>query len=288
MRFRSVPPMLRFAALAILWAVGAAVAAPTARPDSGFTFIQMADPQFGMWSGNKDTVREEESFRKAVDHINRLRPAFVVISGDLINTAFDPEQTRVFWREARRIRPDIPLRLLPGNHDIWGADMAKGIATYTANFGPDRYAFSHGGSRFIVLNSNLVAGAESHPRLEREQRWWFRSQLEAARAARVRHVFVLTHHPWFLERPDEPDQYFNIPRARRTAYLDLMREYGVTMALAGHLHREAFGTDGALRMITTGPVGQPLGNDPSGFRIVRVTPDRVEEKYYGLEEVPSS
>lgn len=256
-----------------------------AEPD--FYFIQLSDPQFGMWSLNKDTVREEETFRKAAEKINRLNPAFVLITGDLVNAAGDPEQIAAFQRSVRLLRPDIPVRLLPGNHDIWGPKLDKGIEAYEKLFGPDHYAFSHGGVRFIVLNSNIVAYAGANPERDQRQRWWFQAQLEAARAARVRHIVVCTHHPWFLEKPDEPDQYFNVPLAQRRWYLDRMRENGVTLALAGHLHKNSTGEDGPLKMITTSAVGQPLGKDPSGFRIIRFRGRDVETPYYGLDDAPA-
>ncbi len=34
------------------------------------------------------------------------------------------------------------------------------------------------------------------------------------------------------------------------------------------------------------PRGMPLGDDPSGFRIVRVGPHGLDHAYFGLESVP--
>ena len=39
-------------------------------------------------------------------------------------------------------------------------------------------------------------------------------------------------------------------------------------------------------MITTGPVGRPLGKDPSGFRIVTVHETDIHHQYYGMDDVP--
>jgi hypothetical protein len=33
-------------------------------------------------------------------------------------------------------------------------------------------------------------------------------------------------------------------------------------------------------------VGTPMGKDPSGLRVVWVFDDRIEHRYYGLEETP--
>ncbi len=39
-------------------------------------------------------------------------------------------------------------------------------------------------------------------------------------------------------------------------------------------------------MVTTGPVGKPLGDDPSGLRIVRVGEAGLDHAYFALDEVP--
>ena len=41
-------------------------------------------------------------------------------------------------------------------------------------------------------------------------------------------------------------------------------------------------------MVTTGAVGYPLGDDPSGLRIIKVYQDRIEHEYYGLDNIPVS
>ena len=57
-----------------------------------FSFVQLADSQFGML--HKDETWEEEAalLRTAVDHINRLQPKFVVVCGDLVNAMPDNQE----------------------------------------------------------------------------------------------------------------------------------------------------------------------------------------------------
>ena len=119
-----------------------------------------------------------------------------------------------------------------------------------------------------------------------EQDRWFRSQLKSAGSAQATHIFVFQHHSWFLKEPDEPEQYFNLPVERRMAAIEAMQTADVTAVFAGHYHRNSLGTAGRLEMITTGPVGRPLGRDPSGLRIVKVFADHIEHQYYGLDDVP--
>ena len=87
-------------------------------------------------------------------------------------------------------------------------------------------------------------------------------------------------------RADEPEQYYNLPVERRREILKLFGDAGVRYVFAGHYHRNALARDGALEIVTTGPVGKPLGADPSGFRIVIVTRDSVIHRYYALDSIP--
>jgi hypothetical protein len=46
-------------------------------------FVQMSDPQFGMYTDNQDFAQETVNFEFAIANIKGLRPAFVVVTGDL-------------------------------------------------------------------------------------------------------------------------------------------------------------------------------------------------------------
>jgi hypothetical protein len=49
------------------------------------TSIQMSDPQFSIYTKNADFAHETANLEFAISAANRLMPAFVVITGDLIN-----------------------------------------------------------------------------------------------------------------------------------------------------------------------------------------------------------
>src|SRR5258706_4369971 len=53
------------------------------------TFIQMSDPQFGMFSKDADYVHETANFEFAVAAANRIKPAFVIVTADLTNKPGD-------------------------------------------------------------------------------------------------------------------------------------------------------------------------------------------------------
>ena len=140
----------------------------------------------------------------------------------------------------------------------------------------------------IVLNSNLEKGTQNVPDEAAKMEAWFEAELAKARSAGARRVIVFQHIPLFLAEANEADQYFNIPLETRARYLNLLREYGVEYVFAGHYHRNAEGHDGALDMVTTGPVGMPLEGGKSGIRIVTVTPAGVKHQYYDFGDLPET
>tara|TARA_R110002073_G_scaffold94340_2_gene219442 strand:- start:83588 stop:84019 length:432 start_codon:yes stop_codon:yes gene_type:complete len=139
-----------------------------------------------------------------------------------------------------------------------------------------------------VLNSSLLKDPSGAPERLQQQQSWLEQQLQHPRVKDAKHIFVFLHHPLFLEREDEPDQYFNIPLERRTPLLALLKQANVRAIFAGHYHRNAYGRAGEMEMITTGPVGRPLGKDPSGLRIVRVQETQIQHAYHSLETVPDA
>lgn len=253
-----------------------------------FFFVQAADPQFGMM----DPEQERKNAERAVEHINRLKPKFAILCGDLVNPPPGQkgyeEKVTEFKRIFGKVDPAIPLLLVPGNHDVGNKPTPESLKTYRRDFGEDYYAFWAAGVRGIVLNSTLYHDPSGAPEAQARQEEWLARRIEEATREKPRHLLVFQHHAWFLNRPDEKDGYFNLPLARRGPALAAFKDAGVRAVFAGHYHGNAHGRDGDLEMITTGPIGKPLRKDPSGLRIVEVYEDRLRHAYYGLDEVPAS
>lgn len=250
-------------------------------------FFQMADPQFGMFTDDTNFVKETINFEKAINAANRLHPSFVVVCGDLVNQLTDRDQIAEYKRIADQLDPSIPLYNVPGNHDVGRTQPTpEGLANYRKYFGADYYTFRSGNIYGIVLNSSLFYDPSLVPEEAAKQDAWLRATLEKASKIKNVNIVVFQHISWFENQPDEKDGYFNIPLERRKTYLDLFHKYGVKYIFAGHLHKNALGWDRGLEMVTTGPVGKPLGKDPSGFRIVKVKGNSITHKYFGLDSLP--
>ena len=258
-----------------------------------FFFIQLSDPQFGLFEARgaapgDGTFPETALYEKAIAAANRLRPAFVVVTGDLVQDSESAEQHAELLRIGGQLDKDIPLYLTTGNCDVGNTPTAGSLSAYRAKFGSDNYSFDARGSHFVALNSSVCLDPSEVP-----EEWdllveFLRADLDL-HSPESAHTMMLMHHPLFGKSPDEPDDGIAIiPRERRRIILDLLRRHGTSAVLSGHWHRNSYATDGEMLMVISGPVGFPIADDPSGLRIVKVYADRVEHEYFGMDDVPTS
>ena len=286
-------------------------------------FVQMADPQFGQFAHYSGRTPEElaryrrhgmnvraaskiehfheesRRFESAITMAVAARPRFVIVCGDMVNTAGDAAQVAEVKRIAAALPADVPLRYVAGNHDACFDNEVpdpESLARYRADFGPDFYAFQEGVAHFLVLNASLL----QHPERAREdfdrQMSWLECALRDAARTDASHIVAFTHQPLFMASAEEPDEdypwapsppgrppgYWAVPRARRMPVIELFRRYGVQAMFCGHWHRNHEARDGEMVQVLTGAVGYPLGDDPSGLRVVRLTGRGVEHEYHPL------
>jgi predicted MPP superfamily phosphohydrolase len=256
--------------------------------DQPFHFMILTDTQLGMYASNKDFVRETANYEFAVATVNRLKPRFVIILGDLINKEGDPEQLREFLRITGKIDPSIPVRLVPGNHDVGAAPTPELLAAYRKNIGRDYYSFRAGPVYGIVLNSVLIHNPQKAEDEYRKQTEWLKGELDTAKKSGAPQVIVFQHHPYFIKEAGEPDQYMNISLERRKPMLELLHAYNVRYVFAGHVHQNSVGRDEELEMTVTGPVAMPFGEGGSGIRLVEVTTSGARHQFFDFGKMPDA
>ncbi|MHC4198943.1 MAG: metallophosphoesterase [Planctomycetota bacterium] len=281
---------------------GAAGKDPREQEGGGFHFFHAADTQL-FWG--KDPVGR---WRSVVEQANRLRPAFLVVGGDLLNRdgdakkvdlKKDEERARAYLEVAGRLSKDIPLCNVAGNHDVCNRPTPVTIAWYRKRFGRIWYSFEHGECLFVVLESDIMKHPEGASDLAREQLVWLAGVLRASDRKRYLQKIVFMHHPMCLKSADEKDAYFNIPGKMRAELLTLFHRHRVGAVFSGHYHRNARVKASAkmrvggrviaseIDLVTTSGVAKPLGKDPPGFRIVKVSAEGIAHAYYAHEDVPA-
>jgi 3',5'-cyclic AMP phosphodiesterase CpdA len=263
-----------------------AAAQKTEKP---FFFFLLSDPQLGMYTGNKGFEQESKNLNTVITAANKLHPAFVVVCGDLVNKTGDRAQIDGYLQIVGKLDPRIPLYNVAGNHDVGDAPTPALLTSYRKTFGPDYYSFHVNDLEGIILDSQLISNSSEAPSEAHKQEVWLKTTLAQARA---QHVVVFQHIPWFLKSPDEKTSYYSptelivIPRTVRLQYLKLFHKSGIHYLFSGHYHRNAQGSYKDIQMIDIGPVGRPLGKDPSGFEIVVVKKTGLEYSYTPLVSIP--
>jgi 3',5'-cyclic AMP phosphodiesterase CpdA len=255
---------------------------------SSQSFIQMSDPQFGMFQKDAGFQHETVNFDFAIATANRLKPAFVVITGDLVNNRESAAEFAEFQRIAAKLAPGIRLYNVPGNHDLGNEPSPESLAAYRERFGPDYYTFRAGDIAGFVVDSSLLKAPARTSEEAAKMEAWLRAELTRARNEGVKHLIVFEHIPPFMKDPNEPETYDSFPLETRARYLKLLHEYGVKHLFAGHYHASVEARDGDLEIHITGPVGMPLRGGQSGMRIVSVTPSSVEHHYFGFGALPET
>ena len=241
--------------------------------------VQLADPQLGFnESGNIQS--DIDNLNRAVDVINRLKPDFVVSTGDNVTVALDEHDTQLFFDCVKRLDPSIPIYYTPGNHDIHKL-TPEVFQFWQKHYGEDRFSFHRKGSAYIGLNSTIVHEGPSD--MEQEQFAWLEKELQ--KAQKCRHKFVFCHIPVVSERMDEPDSYNSFPLSIRQKYFDLFHQYGVQAVFCGHLHRNGYVvTDKRMEIVASNALGRSFTQVKPGLTIIRVGKEDYRHTYYSLED----
>ena len=292
--------------------------------ETNFRFIQLADPQFGQFSRfsgmsdheimtykrsnlkvNKESKyyhfdNETRLFSKAISIANDLVVSFVVICGDMINTPGNQEEINAVKTISQQLKTNIPIFWVPGNHDV-GADTEvptiESLNQYRKEFGEDYFSFINNGYKFLVINSVVLAHPELVVEEYLDQMKFIEVEMNEAKDNKIPTI-VFTHHPLFLdnanEGPMEPEWapsppgkaagYWTIPNPTRSELIDIFGRGNVQAVFAGHWHRNNYARNGKMEMITSGPVGYPLGEDPSGYRLVKINNTQISHSYHKLNQ----
>lgn len=253
-----------------------------------FTFAVITDTQLGMHASNRNFEQETASYEFAVATINRLKPEFVIVLGDLVNKEGDRDQIREFLRITREIDPFIPVHYVAGNHDVGAAPTPELLAAYRKIFGSDYYVFREGPVCGIVLNSSLMVAPQKAQAEYDSQLSWLKKELEAIKGSDARHIILFQHHPFFLKDANEADSWGNVPLERRQVLLGLLHDNGVNIVFAGHVHSYSAAKDKDLEMVAVGPVAMPFGEYGSGMMLVAVTADGIQYRYFDFGKLPNT
>ncbi|NND53487.1 MAG: hypothetical protein HKN56_00765 [Gammaproteobacteria bacterium] len=223
----------------------AAIDGPPAEADE-FHFVVLGDAQF----------HQPATFNRLIDQVRRLRPAFVIQVGDMIegyNSDLDTVEQE--WdRFAKQIQPLEPITYypVPGNHDVYGDAKVPDRALeqlYAEKFGPLYFQFSYKNALFLGLNTDSSEGANA---ISGAQFDWLKKTL---RENRQPHVFVFMHRPPnFLQNAE--------------ALHTLFKTHKVAHVFYGHHHHYHFREQDGVKYSMTNAAANSVNEHPDigGFR----------------------
>lgn len=231
-------------------------------PES-FTFVQLCDPQFGFGASYEQDVN---SFKVAVERINNMKPDFLIICGDMVQS-FDDKSVADFNEIKATLK--VPCYCCPGNHDIGNEPNEQTLDKYREAFGKDYFSFEHKGYTFIITNTSLWRVTLEEQSQKHDS--WFKQTLEAARDKKSP-VFVIGHYPMYTNNPDEADGTNNLPAAKRKELLELFENCGVVAVLTGHTHQRIINNYKGIQLVTGETTSRNFDQHPHAFFLWTVPP----------------
>ena len=209
-----------------------------------------------------------------------LRPDFIVVSGDLTQRARKSQ-----FRKARaflRALPDVPLLVVPGNHDVSATNLVDRLARPLKRF---RRYIADDLSPFLSSPQVAIAGintvrllARKDGRINRAQVALACAQLSHAAPTAVR--IIVTHHP--LDQPLEDQEHRLVTRSPMA--MAAFSSAGVDLFLSGHLHtgqivitstrHTASGATGPIYSAVVAHAGTAVSNrtrgEPNGWNLIQL------------------
>lgn len=263
-------------------------------PAYPFTFVGYGDMRF---TDPADTRHSNAAVRQAgIARIAQEKPAFVVISGDLVLTGADAQDWKVFDVETAPLRQtDIELLPALGNHDVRGAED-RALENYFQRFprleNRRWYSARAGNVMVFVLDSNSADGPGS-------QQWqWLEQRLETL-PPDVDFVLVALHHPPLTHSHDKMVGGGHSERPQEEQLASLLEKYQESMrariiVLAGHVHNyERYERNGVIYLVSGGGGATPymvqrsasdFYRDPGPtYHICNFTVDRGELRFQMLK-----
>ncbi len=248
------------------------VFASASNTPQAFTFVQLCDPQLG-YGGYEHDIN---SFKLAVLRINDLKPDFLFICGDMVQT-FDDKSLKDFNNIKAGLK--VPCYCCPGNHDVGNEPTAVSLNNYRKIFGRDYFSFEHKGYTFIITNTNLWKTPVKEE--SQKQDSWFKQTLEAAHGKKSP-VIVIGHHPLYVKSPDEPNGYNPLPLAKRKELLALFENSGVVAVLTAHTHQLVINNYKGIQLVSAETTSRNSDRRPFGFRLWLVLPDSIKNEFVPL------
>jgi Icc protein len=251
-----------------------------------FTFIHASDTHIADAS-----LARTQKLKALTDS---LKPAFVIVTGDLIKDALrvdEAESKRLYEMYVREISKfSVPVWNVPGNHEIFGIERQFSLVSsknplfgkkmYRHYLGPDYYSFNYGGVHFIGLNSVDYEDLWYYGHIDSLQMEWLKKDI--VNVPKTTPIVTFNHIPfysgghsmWEFEPEGNFSSIINVRGKKVFRHvvdnamdvMALLNDYNFPMALSGHYHAsQQFTIDGAKKKIKFYQTGAVVGPSETGI-----------------------
>ena len=245
------------------------------RNNDSFTFIHMTDLHLD--------ANNLVSFNKAVEEFKKISPAFVISTGDLVNTGdgttiSEAQATQWFGAYKTAVAGlSMPVYNALGNDDAAnlacesaaGATAGCSKSAYRANFGPTYYSFDWGQYHCVVLDPNEVKAGSQVFEIGGSQLAWLQKDLSYRQQSSP--LLVFTHEA-------------TTSWQSQASVLNLLKQYK-TAIFSGHAHEDLLmSSQGIPEQVTAALSGEwGHGDNPDeskpGYRIVSIEGEKLDSFY---------
>ncbi len=212
----------------------------------------------------RSAIKQRENFLGLIWRANFINPDFVIVTGDVLNTATEENYVSFIKDIHNMLR--VPLVLVPGNHDHhFKEDL------FTRYLAPSNISINIGSLHLILVDTgpNGMNGWITNSQIE-----WLREDL--SRNSNMEVKIIASHHPFSLLEDSE--------KSNRAGLEDLLQNSDVDLILHGHMHYSIVEDDKKPLRLTL-PNAYEGGAPYTAFRILKVTgPHTIEWRYGGSKD----
>lgn len=224
-------------------------------PAYPFTFVGYGDIRFTNPANTRDSSPQVR--RAEVARIAQEKPAFVIISGDLVLSGSNARDWKVFDAETAPLRHSgIELFASLGNHDVLGGE-GLALSNFFQRFpqlGNRRwYSIRIANTLVFVLDST------SDDRPGSRQRRWLQGGLDSL-PSDVDFVLIALHHPPYTRSIESAYDEGHSARPQELRLASVLEKYQQNMrariiVLAGHVHNYERYEHGGVTFLVSGGGG---------------------------------
>ncbi len=249
-----------------------------------------------------------DRMRRAVALAQTRAPEFAIVTGDLNKDMLRVDEptarARLDLYASEAAKAPMPIRSVPGNHDIFGIERhlslvpktnpVYGKVLYELTLGPRYYSFDRGRIHFVMLDTLGIDDLWYYGLLEDDELAWLRKDLEhvspGTTVVTAGHVPFMTGHfseEFITDGPARTLQTVNGVTFYRhivrnvPALAEILKPYRWTLALQGHMHigERLRPFEGGITRFHTAPavVREPVEIRPSGLFVYTVRGEEIDD-----------